>query len=554
MPTKPLLSAVLVLLSCSLGLQAQHSGHQDHSSGAEVLGQVTFPISGTQQVQQQFNRAVALLHSFEYDRSEQAFTNILKSDPNCAMAYWGIAMSLYHQLWAPPSQDELKRGWEAVEEARAVGARTERERAWIDAVATFYRDWDKVDHRTRAQAYERAMEQLYRAHPEDREAGVFYALALNATALVTFPMDKTYAKQKKAAEILNTVLRENPRHPGATHYLIHSYDYPALANLALPAARSYAKIAPSSAHALHMPSHIFTRLGLWRESIQSNLASGAAAREHAKSIGLDGSWDEELHAMDYLTYAYLQRGQDLEAEKMLEALRRINKVWPENFKCAYSFAAIPARVALERRRWFEAARLELHPAGFPWARFPYAEAIIHFARALGAARTGDTTSAANEVKALAELEKQAGKVQSNYDWKTQIEVQRRAAEACLSWAEHKEGKAVEMLRSAAALEDSSEKHPVTPGAVVPARELLAEVLLESGRYADSRREFETVLRDAPNRFRSLYGSARSAALSGDRSAARNYYARLLDICAQADGARPELAQARTFLGKKQSVE
>ncbi len=541
--------AVLLGLSCPLTVRAQHSGHEGHSGG-EVLGQVSFPVSGAEQVQRQFNRAVALLHSFEYDRSEQAFADILKSEPRCAMAYWGIAMSLYHELWAPPSPDELKRGWAAVEKARSIGAPTERERAWIEAIGAFYRGWDKLDHRTRAQAYEKAMEQLYRGHPQDQEAAVFYALALNATALVTVPMDKTYAKQKQAAEILNRVLRENPRHPGVTHYLIHSYDYPALASMALPAARSYAKIAPASAHALHMPSHIFTRLGLWVESIQSNLASAAAAHEHSKASGMAGTWDEELHAMDYLTYAYLQSAQDVEAERTLQTLRGIQKVWPENFKCAYAFAAIPARVALERHRWSEAAGLELHPAGFPWTRFPNSEAIIHFARAVGAARSGDRASTAREVQALTEIEKKVRKVQSDYDWASQVEIQRRAAEGCLAWAEHKQGEAVRILRSAAELEDSTEKHPVTPGAVVPARELLGDLLLESGHYADSLREYELVLRDAPNRFRSLYGCGRSAELSGDRSTARKYYVRLLEICKQSDGARPELDQARAFVGKK----
>jgi len=549
MSTRQLLPVMFVALCSCLAVRAQHSGHEGHSGG-EVLGQVAFPISATPPVQKQFNRAVALLHSFEYDRSEQAFAEILESAPDCTMAYWGIAMSLYHQLWAPPNPEELKKGWTAVEKARALGASTEREQAWLQAIRSFYGDSDKLDHRTRAQAYEKAMEQLYQAHPGDQEAAIFYALALNGTALVTVPMDKTYAKQKKAAEILNAVLRENPQHPGVAHYLIHSYDYPALASLALPAARSYAKIAPASAHALHMPSHIFTRLGLWSESIQSNLASAAAAHEHAKTSGMAGTWDEELHAMDYLAYAYLQGGQDREAERTLQKLRGIQKVWPENFKCAYAFAAIPARVVLERRRWSEAAGLELHPAGFPWAKFPYAEAITRFARALGAARSGDPISAAKEVDSLTEIEKKVSKIQSDYDWASQVQIQRRAAAGYLAWAQGREQEAFEILRSAAELEDSTEKHPVTPGAVLPARELLAELLLQSGRYAESLREFEAVLRDAPNRFQSLYGSARSAEASGDGPKARSYYTKLLEACAQADGARAELDHARAFVGKK----
>ncbi len=549
MSLRQLVTLAFVALCCSGPAQAQHSGHEGHS-GAEALGQVDFRVSCGAQAQKQFNRAVALLHSFEYDRSEQAFAEILKSEPKCAMAYWGIAMSLYHQLWAPPSPDELKKGWAAVEKARTIGAGTQRERDWIEAIRAFYRDWDKSDHRARAQAYEEAMRKLYKGRPEDQEAAVFYALALNATALATIPMDKTYTRQKEAAEILNTVLRQNPQHPGVTHYLIHSYDYPALASLALPAARTYAKIAPASAHALHMPSHIFTRLGLWQESIESNLASAAAARDHAKASGIAGTWDEELHAMDYLTYAYLQGGQDRQAERTLEKVRQIQKAWPENFKVAYAFAAIPARVAVERRRWAEAARLELHPAGLPWSRFPYAEAIVHFARALGAARTGDHGSAAREVQTLADIEKRVRKFQSDYDWASQVEIQRRAAEGWLAWAEHRNEEAIQALRSAADLEDSTEKHPVTPGPIVPARELLGELLLESGRYTDSLREFEAVLRDSPNRFRSLYGSARSAELAGDRATAGKQYARLLETCGQADASCPELEQARGFVGKK----
>src|SRR6185295_15920266 len=325
------------------------------------------------------------------------------------------------------------------------------------------------------------MEQVYKRYPRDLEAGVFYALALNASALAATPMDKNYAKQKQAAVILNRVLRLQPNHPGVTHYLIHSYDYPALAHLALAAARSYAKIAPSSAHALHMPSHIFTRLGLWSEDIAMNIRSSNAAKDYGRRNHLAGAWDEQLHAMDYLAYAYLQAARDREARSVLDELKSIRKVDPETFKCAYSFAAIPARWALERRDWKEASDLKIEPADFPWQRFQWAEAITHFARAIGAARSGDSNRASVEVEKLTEIHKQLAGAKDNYDWATQVEIQRRAAAAWLAKASGKSQDALELMRSAADLEDSTEKHPVTPGAVLPARELLGDLLLELNR-------------------------------------------------------------------------
>jgi tetratricopeptide (TPR) repeat protein len=544
-----LLFALLFALLSPL-LAAAQEEHQHHESG-EHVGKVSFVVSCSPQAQKQFNLAVAWLHSFEYGESERTFDKVAAIDPQCAMGHWGIAMSQYHQLWFPPGRAELEKGALAVQRAKAIGAKTDRERDYIDAIAQFFNDWERSDHPTRASRYEHAMERLCKRYPADREASVFYALALNASALAATPMDKTYAKQKKAAAILNRVLRLEPEHPGVTHYLIHSYDYPPLARLALDAARNYATIAPSSAHALHMPSHIFTRLGLWDEDIAMNIRSENAAKEYAQRNHLAGAWDEQLHAMDYLAYAYLQEARDREARAVLDELKAIRKTDPETFKCAYSFAAIPARWALERRNWKEAADLKLEPADFPWARYPWAEAITHFARAIGAARSGDADHARREVEKLAEIKQALTGAKDNYDWATQVEIQHKAALAWLTKLEGRYEEAFQLLSSAAELEDSTDKHPVTPGAVLPAREMLGDLLLELNQPFRALKEYERSLLSSPNRFNSIYGAARAAELDGNRLKARQIYQRLVRICKPGDTDRLELQHAREFL--KQNV-
>src|SRR5438132_9957139 len=539
------LNATLLTVFCLQAASAQEMQMHRHDA-AEKLGQVNFNVSCNAVAQKQFNRATALLHSFWYDEAEKAFAAINKVDPKCGMAYWGVAMSLYHPVWAPASAGELEKGWAAVEKAKTVGVRTDREKEYIAAIETFYKEADKIDHRTRALAYERAMEQIYLHYSRDHEAAIFYALALLGT---TTNSDKTYAKQKRAAEILNKVLPEEPNHPGVAHYLIHSFDYPQLARLALPAARSYAKIAPSSPHALHMPSHIFTRLGLWQESIQSNIASAEAARNYvAKTHPGAGSFDQ-LHAMDYLTYAYLQTAQDGKVKEIIDTLYAINKVDANTVAAAYSFAAIPARYALERNRWSEAASLREHPADFPWNDFRYAEAIIYFARALGAARSGDTAGANRDIERLMSIQKLLAEAKENY-WATQVEIQRRAAAGWLAHAEGQNEEALKLMRSAADLEDSTEKHPVTPGAIVPARELLGDLLLELNKPREALKEFEASLVVSPNRFNGLYGAARAAELSGDREKAKSFYSQLATLGERSDGSRPELAAAKVFLASK----
>lgn len=508
------------------------------------VGHVHFPVSCTPEAQKAFEHGVALLHSFWYDEAEKTFSDVIRLDPACAMAYWGIAMSLYHPVWFPPTPSDLQKGIAAIEKADSIGAKTQRERDYIAALEEFYKDADKVPHRQRALAWCKGMQRLSARYPEDHEAAIFYALALIATAS---PADKTYTNQKQAAAILNSILPEQPDHPGIAHYLIHSYDSPQLAILALPAARSYAKIAPASPHALHMPSHIFTRLGLWDESIQSNLASASAAkREMAKTLPAVSSQDQ-LHAMDYLAYAYLQTCQDEKAKRIVDEAASMSAVDQQVFQAAYAFAAIPARYALERRRWSAAAALQVWPAWFPWTNFRHAEAITYFARALGSARGGNIAEARAGIEELTNIEQTIRQGQQDYDWAAQVEVQRLTALAWLKHAEGNQESALRSMRAAADLEDAMEKHPVTPGPVLPARELLGELLMELDQPARALPEFERVLQSSPNRFNAIYGAARAAELSRDRKKAEERYSELLQSCGHPDAQRLELQNAQAFL-------
>ena len=543
-----LTAAILVAFLSHTNSASAQEGHQHLHEPSEKLGQVNFTVSCNPKAQGQFNRAVAWLHSFEYEEAEKAFTEVTVTDPRCGMGYWGVAMSNYHPMWVPPTAAELQKGSSAIEKAKVVGARTQRERDYIAAIEVFYQDSDKLDHKARTFAYSRAMEQLYQRYPSDDEAGVFYALTLIATG--TMANDKTYARQKEAAQILNRVLAREPLHPGVAHYLIHGYDYPALAHLALPAARRYAKIAPASAHAQHMPSHIFTRLGLWQEAIRSNLDAEASAKAYAVRNHIPGAWDEQLHSMDYLAYAYLQGAQDKKARGVLDELNNIQRVEPETFKVAYAFTAIPARYALERRQWDEAAKLTLPSDAlgtFPWQRFRWAEAHIHFARAIGAARTGDTASARQDLEKLTAIREALIVAKGDYDWAGQVEIERLVASAWLEYAEGKHEESLRLMRAAAELDDATDKHPVTPGAILPAREQLGELLLELKQPLAALQEFETSLRSAPNRFNGLYGAARAARLASDQKRAKTYCAKFVALCRHADSIRPEIEEAKAFL-------
>jgi hypothetical protein len=535
--------AALALLGrpCSAAGTEEH-GH--HAFGGANPGEVDFATSCAPSVQPQFRQAVWILHSFWYEEALKAFTAITEAEPGCAMGYWGIAMSQWYPLWYPPSPASLKSGAAAVAKGLAVPPRTEREQGYLAAIGSFYQDSDKLDHRTRALAYERAMGELHQRYPDDREAAVFYALALDATWP---PTDKSYANPRKAAGILEAVWAEQPDHPGVVHYLIHSYDSPALAEAGLKAARRYAAIAPEVPHAQHMPSHIFTRLGLWQESIESNLASHRAAAAYARESFGPGGYDQEtLHTMDYLVYAYLQTAQDGAAKGVLDELAALRKGPAPNLPIAYALAAIPARYALERRNWSEAAALTPVAADFPWERFPWAAAMTSFARALGAAHRGDVGTAQSELAQLQALKDKLVEAKNDY-WANQVEVQRLGAAAVLAQAQGEGARALELSRAATELEASMDKHPATPGMLLPARELRADLLLEGNDAAAALQEYQATLRTDPHRFRSVLGSARAAKLAGDPAKAKISYQALLALCAKADTVRPELEEARSFV-------
>jgi hypothetical protein len=534
-----------LFLAASLAAIGAMQAAPAHADGAAHVGQAHFATSCSAPAQQQFDRAVAMLHSFWYPEAAKSFAAIGETDPSCAMAQWGVAMSVWYPLWYPPSEAMLKTGAAAVERARSIGAKTDRERDYIEGIAVFYKDWGTVDHRTRAVAYEKAMAQVYQRYPDDREAGIFYALALDATAP---PTDKSYANQRKAAEILEKAHSAEPDHPGIAHYLIHSYDSATLAEQGLPAARSYAALAPAVPHALHMPSHIFTRLGLWQESIASNAAGHEKARAYAEKSEGAGAFDgETVHTMDYLEYAYLQGAQDEAAKRVVEELGTLRK-GPTISTTAYAVAAIPARYALERRAWADAAGLAMPETPIAWERFPWAEALNAYTRALGAARSGDQAGAEREIARLKMLEDKLLAAKDKY-WADQVEVQRLAASGMTKRTQGDDAEAVRLVRAAADLEAGMDKHPVTPAAILPTRELLADLLLELDRPAEALAEYERSLAAEPKRFRSLSGAAQAALRLEAPAKARTFYTQLVAQCDKADTERPELAEAKAFLAK-----
>ena len=516
----------------------QQADQHAHGAAPGRLGTVHFPTSCAAAVEKDFDRGIALLHSFWFSAAIEAFNTVLKADPHCVMAQWGIAMS----WWGNPfggfrSPQALKAGLAATDAAKASGAGTDREKAYVSAVDHLFRDAATKDQRTRTVEYEKAMEALAARYTDDVEARIFYALALDQTAL---PGDKSYRNQLKAADILEAEFKRQPDHPGLAHYIIHSFDVPALAPRALDAARRYAKIAPDAPHALHMPSHTFTRVGLWEESIETNLASAMAARK-------DNATSEELHALDYQAYAYLQTGQDAAAKRTVDAVPDLGaKIQTAGAGNAapppagyYALAAIPARYALERAAWTEAAALTPRETPFPWT-----EAITRFARALGAARSGNAAAARADIDRLAALHEALKNANDAY-WSEQVDIQRRGASAWMALAEGREADALALMREAADMEDATEKAAVTPGPLKPARELLGEMLLQLKRPAEALAEFEATLKKEPNRFRATLGAARAADAAGQRTKASTYYAALLKIAQKADQpGRPELAEAR----------
>jgi len=515
------LSMVLSLMIASLGDRALAQ-----EPTLSELGVVHFPISCSDSAQREFDRGIALLHHMTYPQARQAFERVAEIDPECAMAYWGVAMTLFQPLWPTrPGPDERQRGWEAVQKARALGATTERERLFVTAAEAFFTDPASSDYWQRIRRWERAMEALHDSFPEDPEATSFYALSLLATA----PSDQvSLANSARAAELLLTVYEQNPNHPGAMHYLVHANDAPGRERESLEITRKYELVAPRNPHALHMPTHIYTRLGDWQAVIRGNVRAADAALEHPAGDHREFVSDEFPHAIEYLVYAYLQRGMDEEAATQLERLRATPRLQP-TFKTAFHLASIPARYALERHAWSEAARLvPRQPPSLDWERFWWPEAVTWFARGFGAARDGEVEASRAAGERLEQLE--AGARQAGEDlFARNIRVLGLELRAWLAHLEQDARSSVNLMREAAELEVSTPKHAVTPGPTLPAYELLGDLLLEQDHPVEALVAYQRSLDLYPNRFNSLLGAARAAGASGDDAAARGFYTDLLSV-------------------------
>ena len=509
------------------------------AAAAQELGRVHFETSCTPQAQQKFDRGLAMVHSFVYPDSVAAFTEAAAADPECAIAYWGIAISHRpNPLIMPLSAAILKNGLEAVEKGKAIGTKTERERDWLAAIELYYKDYDKVDQTTRGLAYEKAMEGLMQKYPDDPEAAIFYALALNETAL---PSDKTYANQVKAGAILEKVLVSQPDHPGALHYLIHSYDYPPLAPRALAAANKYARIAPAAHHARHMPAHTYSMLGLWAQSVEANTKSRETAQEEAARLWPGAVHPAVAHYLDFMEYALLQMGQEQRAKQVRDDSNAIKKFGLEMMGGYTGLVAVPARFALERQAWKEAAALE--PRG---SQFPQAEAITYFARAMGSARSGDLAAADQALDKLKELRAALEKANQSY-WADQVEIQMLAASAWIAHAKGQKDEALKFMRAAADLEDNSAKHIAMENRLYPMRELLGDLLLEQRQPSAALTEYEISLQSTPNRLRGLYGAAKAAEGAEQLEKATIYFRKLAELTKEADTDRVEIREAKAFL-------
>jgi tetratricopeptide (TPR) repeat protein len=519
-------ASIAASFACSQPVVAQDETDQR-------FGTVHFDTSCNEVAQRRFDRAMRYQHSFWYRESKGIFEEALKADPECGIAYWGIALSLLNNPHAPPPVGNLPLGLAAIEKAKAVGAKTQRERDFINAMSAFYTDYDKVDHRTRVLAYLKAMEGVAQAYPNDDEAQILYAIELNVAAP---PTDKTYAMQLKGAAILEPIFQRQPRHPGVAHYLIHLYDTPALAEKGLDAAKRYSQIAPAAPHAQHMPSHIFTRVGYWKESISSNTEAARAAK--ASNEGHD-----QLHAMDYLVYAYLQMGQDAKAQAVIEEMRGIGGFTETFIAGPYALAVSPARYAIERGDWNAASQLAVRPSPLP-----HIEAMTHFARAFGSARAGKPDDATADIAKLAELRDKLRATKDIY-WAEQVDIQRQVASAWVLYAEGKYEDALKAMSAAADAEDRTDKHPVTPGAPIPARELYGTMLLERGMTKEALAAFEATLTTEPHRLGAELGAAAAAEKAGDAEKARAHYTAAVALTQNAEPVRPQIAQARAFVEK-----
>ena len=531
------LLAMVAASSVAMGeAAAQEAGAHRHGSGQ--LGRVSFPVSCTPEAQRRFEHAMAVLHSFWWEEGERAFNAVLDADSTCAMAYWGQALNAWGNPFAGgPSGATLSRGAEAASRASTHSASTPRERGFIAAASALYRNSAGSSNATRLQAYADTMARLYRDFPADTEVAIYHALALVATAPRT---DTTFARQKQAAAILNPLFLRYPNHPGMAHYVIHTTDSPQMAALGLDAARRYARIAPAAPHAQHMPSHIFVRLGLWDETIASNWQSYEVGIAHTRSLGIDGVTGEQLHALDYAVYGYLQQGQDSAARAALATAQQARVPSKSLLVGGYNRTAMAARIPLERSDWQAAAALPL-PSSTP----PVSAALTRFARALGAARSGRPEAARLDVAALDSIASGLIREQEPY-WSRVVGIKRDAAAAWIQLGLGDTAAALLLARAAADSEEVTDKHPVTPAELLPARELLADMLLATGRYSEARDAYRATLVREPVRARSLFGAARAAELAGDRAAARAGYAEFLKLMGKADGGRPELAIARSF--------
>ena len=561
------LSTVVVISTGFCGANAQEAATKPGSAPLTAgelrrSGTIRLDVTCAPEVKEDFLTALALLHSFFYEEARNRFEEIARRDPACSMAWWGVAMSWYHPIWAPPTSEEFEKGREAVKMARKIGGRSELERGLIDAIAAYF-DAEQTaapavsgqaaqtchgprQHSSRAMSFKKALERLREKHPEEVEVNVFYALSLLGTAL---PSDTTYKNQLQATAILDPLFEKHPDHPGVAHYIIHAYDYAPLASRGLKAARRYAEIAPWVPHALHMPSHIYTRLGMWKESIESNLASVAAAREWAARARGGASVMDDIHALDYHVFSYLQTGQEKAAGEIVEHLAKVQRFDQEsNFAIGYAVGAIPARWTLERKRWSEAAELPVwHPNVLK--HFPAGEVHIQFARGIGAARSGKIEVAQTAVARIEQIRDQLKEKNAQW-WLDQAEIQRLSAAGWLAKAKADAAEAEKLLREAADLEDRMGGHPVTPGQVLPAREQLGELLAELKRPADALAEFENSLKNYPNRFNAHIGAARAAEQAGKPDSAREHYRHATDLAAEGDGRREELAEARAFLSQR----
>lgn len=516
--------------------------------GNPEFGELSFSLACQVSSRETFDLAISLLHSFEYAEAEKAFVKVIDADPECSMAYWGVAMSMYHSLWAPPSSKELEKGSKLLEIAESL-PKSERAAAYLDAIGAFYKDWAITDYATRSLLYEKKMEAIYNSKKDDTEAAIFYALAVTASA---DPTDKTYKSQRKSGKILEELFVAQPNHPGIAHYIIHTYDYPEVAELALATARRYAEIAPASAHAQHMPSHIFTRLGLWEESINTNINSASSAVCYSEGVAAEGHWSQEIHAMDYLVYAYLQLGNNEKVKEQNDYLKSMKKVFPPNhFAVAYTANAIPARIALENRQWTEAANLQKPKLEFDWEAFPWEQSILHFARAIGSARSSDIASAEKELSIIKSLHAQLTEMGDEYKT-NQVLIEIKTTQAWIQFAKGNHEEAISLMTMATDMEDNTSKHPVTPGEVLPARELLGDMFLEMNKPMDALEAYELELIGRPGRFNGIYGAASAAKQLGNHEKATLYFNMLLRLTENSNSDRPEIEEAKEFIGVTRS--